>query len=314
MKKRKSLFKWIGGKKWLQKDLQTIFSRKINNPDIDTYIEPFCGGLGSILSNLDFLKDNGIKKIIANDINSGLIGLYKNIQNNPKELIDVYHKIELRYSKKIPKKAESLNPTKDKEEIRPLLSNAQKYYAKCKDDFNNIKEKKSTSVECSALFLFLMNHCFNGVYRENLSGKFNTPYNWECKIIKTEETEENILFHSKIFNEIEFVFTNMGAIEFISAHMSSSKNAFFYFDPPYLNDKKKIENKYNKNGFNYSDQISTLNTLLKLDNFVYSNHNLDVFIEFVQHNKLESKTVYRSNVMNSLSENRGKKVAEIIIY
>lgn len=314
MKKRKSLFKWIGGKKWLQKDLQAIFSRKINNPDIDTYIEPFCGGLGSILSNLEFFKENGVKKIIANDINSGLIGLYKNIQNNPKKLIDAYHKIELKYSKKIPKKAESLNPTKDKEEIRELLINAQKYYAKCKDDFNNIKEKKSTSVECSALFLFLMNHCFNGVYRENLSGKFNTPYNWECKIIKTEETEENILFHSKIFNEIEFVFTNMGAIEFISTHISFSKNAFFYFDPPYLNDKNKVENKYNKNGFNYSDQINTLKTLLKLDNFVYSNHNLDVFVEFVQQNKLESKIVYRSNVMNSLSENRGKKVAEILIY
>lgn len=314
MKKRKSLFKWIGGKKWLQKDLQSIFSLKIQSSNADTYIEPFCGGLGSILSNYDFLKSNGIKKIIANDINSGLIGFYQNVKDNPKELIEAYHIIELKYSKLIPKKAEKLHPTKDKVELRKLLVKAQNNYAKCKDKFNKVKEEDSYAIECSALFLFLMNHCFNGVYRENLSGKFNTPYNWECKIIKTEETEENILFYSEIFNEIDFTFTNMGAIEFLTEYKNYNSNALFYFDPPYLNEKKKVENKYNKNGFSYDDQIAILQNLLNINNFVYSNHNLSVFINFVKENEMNSKIVFRSNVMNSLSKNRGNKIAEILIY
>lgn len=42
------LFKYIGGKSWLKDELNNTVNKVLkDNPNIDTYIEPFAGGLGA---------------------------------------------------------------------------------------------------------------------------------------------------------------------------------------------------------------------------------------------------------------------------
>lgn len=71
------LFNWIGGKKWLEPQLNITFSRYYNKKITD-YAVPFSGGLGSFLFTINTLKYIGIKNFHLNDINSSIINTYKN--------------------------------------------------------------------------------------------------------------------------------------------------------------------------------------------------------------------------------------------
>ena len=50
------LFKWIGGKSWISNKLNEKTNEIIKDKNIITYVEPFCGGLGSFLSLFETLK------------------------------------------------------------------------------------------------------------------------------------------------------------------------------------------------------------------------------------------------------------------
>ena len=54
-------FKYIGGKYWLQKELSILVKKQLaKNCHIDTYCEPFCGGLGAFLNIYHILLENNI--------------------------------------------------------------------------------------------------------------------------------------------------------------------------------------------------------------------------------------------------------------
>jgi DNA adenine methylase len=309
----KSLFKWIGGKKWLQKDLESVFSTVLKNKEVEYYIEPFVGGLGSAIGNIELLKSKGVKKFIFNDVNSSLISTYNNLKDNLDDLFEEYCKIENKYTKLIPKEALKLNPTKDKEILRPLLRNAEVYFYDIRNKFNKKKQVSPESISSVALFLFLANHCYNGIYRENNSGGYNSPYNWECNIINKENRYQDFLRYSNILNDNDFTFMNLDVFDFMIKVQPFLNKSLSYFDPPYLNDKKPA-NKYNKNQFTLEDQYKLLEWNKIIDNCVFSNHSLPLFREFCENNNFKYKEVHRSNVMNSKAEKRSSKIAEILAY
>ena len=74
--------KYIGSKTRLAKHIAPIINDIIKRYDIDTYIEPFCGGL-------NMMEHINCKNRIAYDINRYLINMWKDILNGwmpPKEL------------------------------------------------------------------------------------------------------------------------------------------------------------------------------------------------------------------------------------
>jgi site-specific DNA-adenine methylase len=120
----KTLFKWIGGKKWLGSKLKTN-TTDVLNENRDTYIEPFVGGMGAFLAILPILKERGVKKFILNDLNSNVIDIYKTVKDDPKALISVFSKIELDYYKEVDKFKEQgiyeLHKTDQKRELKGML-------------------------------------------------------------------------------------------------------------------------------------------------------------------------------------------------
>lgn len=304
------LFNWIGGKKWLSKELNELYEGVLQSKDITTYVEPFAGGLGAFLYTLETLKNHGVEKYILNDVNETIITIYNEIKENYTELFENYWKIEEEYSKTIVPEVLKLNKTKQKEEIKSLLIPARDFYESQKLVFNNLK--LSDIKKSIPYFLFLSQHSFNGVYRENSKGGFNTPFNWEAGLSKKEDRLEVFNEYNKIFNIVNVEFYNKSAFEIIDIYLKED-SVMFYLDPPYLNESIG-ENKYNKDHFGITEQKILLDQIKNMDTVIFSNHYLKIFIDFCENNNFKYKEVFRNNLINSDPTKRSQKISEILAF
>lgn len=210
--------KWVGGKSQIIENVIELFPTSFNN-----YYEPFLGGGSVLLALLDAIKQERISidgKIYASDLNAGLIGLWKNIQAFPIQVISETKKLISEYN---------------------LASDGEVYYYSTRTEFNKASLNK-TSLSASCMFLFLNKTCFRGIYRENNSGKFNVPYGFykSPKIM----SDENILTISELIQDVEF-----SHADFSHSFMNIIHGDFIYLDPPYAPENETSFIKYNKNGF-----------------------------------------------------------------
>ena len=249
----KYLVRWVGGKNRLIPEIDKRIPKDIN-AQYDTYVEPFVGG-GSVMFHI--LNNYNFKKIYVNDKNKELINLYLAIKKFPKEMVDKIEKLDLKYL--------SLEVNKKKEMYHLIRKN-----------YNRIKLKdEKINIEKANLLMFLMRMCFNGVYRVNKKGEFNTSIGSFLtrsfrKITKEEifaisEQLENVNFFSKDFSELEDLI---------------SDKTFFYLDPPYLPETDKQEHiRYTPDGFSIDEQkrlkefINKIN--LKGGKFILSNSDTE---------------------------------------
>jgi DNA adenine methylase len=306
-------FKWIGGKKWLEKELNNHFKIVLNsalktNKEI-IYIEPFCGGLGAFKSILHLLIEFNVKKIILNDINTAIIYTLKALKENFNELSLEYKKMEENFSKLISVEIQQYHPTNDKLELKIKLKDAEKEFNRLKKEFNSLKDSENYLM-VAALFLFLMKHCFNGIYRENSKGEFNTPFNWVNKPVDIDNRLLKLKEYHELFNDLDIVFENKDVFELLKEKKDFNK-IVLYLDPPYLNENND-ENKYNKDVFNKEKQISLLEILKNYHYFLYSNHLLPIFEEYFSQDNHNFDIVLRKNVISGKGENRGILFKEIL--
>ena len=135
------ILKWAGG----QTQIKNIILKEIEkyfDVETSTYYEPFFGG-GAILFSL--LP----KKAVINDINSELINVYKTVKYHSEDLI---------------RKTEDYK-NKDSEE----------FYYDIRAWDREESFKKLNKVKMAARTIYLNKTCYNGLYRVNQSGFFNTP-------------------------------------------------------------------------------------------------------------------------------------------
>lgn len=305
-KKTMTMFNYIGGKTWLKKQLRESIQTIIKDRTITTYVEPFAGGLGAFLGLYDILIENNIKNIILNDINSKLINFYKIVKNDHINLILEYMKLELAYEKTIPLESKLLHKTKDKIKLKIDLENSEIFYKKVRNDFNS----QQTDLESAVSLLFLQNHCFNGIYRENLKGGYNTPFNWDCKVFTEDKIKEKIEDVHNVFNLFNIDFTNKSFVD-----LDYNKNSLYYLDPPYINDIDKNENQYNKDSFNI-DKQKLLISKIKKTMFLYSNHDNNILIKEFEANNIpiHVSRISRKNIISASIESRKVDKIEILVY
>ena len=312
----KPLFKYIGGKRWLKNNLEEHFRNVLSNRSLTTYCEPFVGGMGAFLSIYNVLLDNGIKKVILNDINVNIINFYKIINGEDgmshKDLIVEVIDLERELHDLIPVGTKQMHKLKEKEKIKIRLRDANWFFGEKRKRFNELLliENKNTAeiIESASLLMFLQTHCFNGVYRENSRGEYNTPFNWEATTKTQKQITEDVKAVKNVFSKFEMIISNSSALD-----LEYSKDVFYYLDPPYINDGEN-ENKYHKDHFDKEKQLKLIANL-KDNVFVYSNHNnqeiKDAFdLHGVEYNL---EIVRRKNIMSASVESRKEDKEELII-
>ena len=290
----KPFLKWVGGKG----QLMDIINQNVPEDAPDIYIEPFLGG-GSVFINM--VQKNLFKKFIISDINSKLISVYECVRDNPIELM-----------------SELTNYKNVYNSLDNMISKRNYYYHQ--RELLNIAD--NSKLIDAALFIFLNKTCFNGLYRENSIGDFNTPFgeqeNPEFFI------EDNIMEWSNVLNMKDndgnhiIIIKNCG-FEQLSDDIDN--NCFVYLDPPYRPITNGGFNSYNKSGFGDDMQIKLSEFYRYMDNkgakLLLSNSNpkllnpQDTFFDTL-YNGFNIQLVAANRSVNSDPTNRGK-ITELLI-
>ena len=281
MKKNKNLLiqpflKWAGGKRQLIPQMEKYLkSIKYTN-----YYEPFIGG-GSILF---YLQPN---KAVIGDYNKDLIECYKCIKYNYDELID------------------KLKEYEDK-------NNEEDFY-KIREVDRKEEYKKWTSVERAARLIYLNRTCYNGLFRLNSAGQFNTPFG--------KYKNPNIC-NTPVLKALHEYFTN-NDIEFRQGDFEECckdvpKGSLIYFDPPYdrFDDQVNFVG-YTENGFTRKDQERLKKLCDKLiDNdctVIISNSSTSFIKElYNDKDKYTIHTLMAKRNINSNAQKRGE-IKEVLI-
>lgn len=235
----KPFIKWVGGKTQILEEVINLFPSEINN-----YYEPFVGG-GSVLIGMlsKGVKVNG--KIYASDINTTLIGLYKNIQSNCDLLIEEANKLKEVFSN-IMGTAVNREPTT----LEEATTSQESYYYWIRSLFRNIPSENKMGVRASAMFLFLNKTCFRGMYREGPSG-FNVPFGHYKNPAILEEDKIREL--SLLLKDV--MFSNCSFEEALSKLQPGD---FVYLDPPYVPENRTSFVGYTSDGFDKHEKLFSI--------------------------------------------------------
>jgi DNA adenine methylase len=231
----KPFLKWVGGKTQILNDVISMFPVSMKN-----YHEPFLGGGSVLLGFLSYVKHGKINitgKIYASDLNSNLIGLYRNIQSRPDELIQEGKKLVEEF-----RQTNGTHVNRQPHSLAEAMTSPESYYFWIRSRFNALSKHERMGVAASAMFLFMNKTCFRGVYREGPKG-FNVPFgNYKNPTILEEE-------HIRTVSELirDVIFTDSS---FVDSFAKVTAGDFVYIDPPYAPETNTSFVSYTADGFN----------------------------------------------------------------
>ena len=266
------ILKWVGGKRQLLNDILPLIKSK------GTYIEPFLGG-GAVL----FAHQP--KKAIVNDYNSELMNVYQVIKSHPEQLIQL---LQIHQN-----------------------NNSEEYYYKTRELDRTEEYKELSPIQKASRIIYLNKTCYNGLYRVNSSGHFNSPYGkYKNPSIVNAPIIRAI---SKYFNDNEITLLQG---DYKEALKKAKKGSFVYLDPPYMPISSSANfTGYTENGFGYKQQEELKKECDKLREkeirFVLSNSDCSEIRELYKEYKIQ--TVQAKRAINSNSAKRGE-INEVLIY
>lgn len=230
----KPFLKWVGGKSQILNEVLDSFPRELNN-----YHEPFLGGGSVLLGLLSRVREGHIilaGNVYASDLNSNLIGLYKNIQSSPDALIREVKKLTTEFAQ-----CQDVRVNRAAISLEEALTSPESYYFWVRSRFNALSKQERTTAAASAMLLFMNKTCFRGVYREGPHG-FNVPFgNYKQPGILDEVHIREV---SQLVKNV--IFTNQS---FQSSLSKVRAGDFVYLDPPYAPESAKSFVGYTADGF-----------------------------------------------------------------
>ena len=190
------IIKWAGGKRQLLSELKQRIPKEYNR-----YYEPFFGS-GALFFDVQ------PKDAIINDFNKELINMYSFVCNEPDGVIGVLDELQNEYN--------ALDSLEDKSEC----------FYRMRERYNEGIVNGVLNKESAALFIFLNKSCYNGLYRVNSKGLFNTPFGKHKKIKLYDKSNFKACVKALGNATIKYG-------DFEDACEKASYGDFVYFDSPY---------------------------------------------------------------------------------
>lgn len=233
------------------------------------YIEPFLGGAAM------YFHLRPIASVLS-DLNSRLIETYQAIRANPlpcQELLKEHHERH------------------------------------CKDYYYEVRDTEFASLpDRAAQFLYLNRTCWNGLYRENLAGKFNVPIGTKSLVFDPNED----------FSAISALLQNaeISCGDFEITMDKAEEGDFVFCDPPYTTAHNMNGFvKYNQHIFSWDDQVRLRDAASRA-----MERGATVVVTNADHPSLHSlyanagkiNVVQRSSVISGISKGR-RMTSEILV-
>jgi DNA adenine methylase len=240
-----------------------------------TYVEPFVGG-GALFFSLR--PDNAVLA----DSNEELMNCYEVVRDHCPDLIEELQKFaELPYSE-------------------------ETFY-----EIRKMRLPPEEKIKQAARMIYLNRTAYNGLYRVNRSGNFNTPFGrYEKLSLPTGKVLQDAskALQKSVLKTGDFEGTLQNSLR---------KGDFAYIDPPYPAVSKYSDfNRYTKNFFSDEDHKRLSEQAKKLDDrgvaFVLSNANHPLIRKLYEGTKFKIVRVLAPRYINSRGDRRGN-VAEVII-
>jgi DNA adenine methylase len=212
--------------KWAggKKDMLPLFQEIWETQSSDRLVEVFAGGL-AIALGLE------LENVVANDINKDLISFYQFAQSGqvfPGEFVHSF-----------------------------------KEYAAAKELYNTrvARGNTLTADDCARLFYYLSKTSFNGLYRVNARGIYNTPIGYPARY-KSHPDKDTMSFNTQFsysFPEFAKVTKNwtFNSVDFRRLEIKPSD--LLFADPPYYGNYSQ----YSSTNFHWRDHVDLANWLDK---------------------------------------------------
>ena len=277
---------YTGGKYKLLPQILPLFPK-----EIDTFFDLFTGG-ANVAVNVN------AKTIIANDIESNIIGVYNSFQRyDINELISSIEKIinDFGLSKT---NAEGFN------KFRKL--------------YNEVKLGISESVYDLDVMLFvLICYSFNHQFRFNSSGEFNMPFGKDRSQWNNTMKNNLINFHGFITkNNINFVNNDFNGFLDIKRF---GKNDFVYCDPPYLitcatyNEQNGWNEQRERELLSFLDDLNSNGIRFALSNVLYNKGKENAILKEWSDKYNVHHLEYTYQNCNYHTKDKGNKADEILV-
>ncbi|VQB54379.1 modification methylase [Streptococcus pneumoniae] len=264
--------KWTGGKRQLLPVIRELIPKTYNR-----YFEPFVGG-GALFFDL------APKDAVINDFNAELINCYKQIKDNPQELIEIL-KVHQEY-------------------------NSKEYYLDLRSADRDERIDMMSEVQRAARILYMLRVNFNGLYRVNSKNQFNVPYG---RYKNPKIVDEELISAISVYinnNQLEI---KVG--DFEKAIVDVRTGDFVYFDPPYIPlSETSAFTSYTHEGFSFADQVRLRDAFKRLSDtgayVMLSNSSSALVEELYKDFNIHYVEATRTN--GAKSSSRGK-ISEIIV-
>lgn len=217
--------KWAGGKRQILPFILQMINETIEEQkgEQHVYIEPFLGG-GAVFFELQ------PQKAVVSDLNEELMNAYNIIKSEDyRKLID-----------------------KLKEYEREYKDEPDEFYYEIRRRDREPGWKNCGTIERAARMIFLNKTCYNGLYRVNKRGEFNTPIGrYINPAICDEQTIEAV--HNYLADERNEIIIINDSYE--TAMHKATDGDIIYVDPPYDYEDDDGFTKYQMEGFSFEDFV-----------------------------------------------------------
>lgn len=209
--------KWAGGKGQLLESLSAHFPKALLDGTVHTYAEPFLGGAAMFFHVMQRFP---LRTAYLLDANEELVLAYTVVQRDVEALIGELQRMAASYLR--------LDP--EARRARYLKVRAAFNRGKPAMDFR--RYARDAWVERAAQILFLNKTCYNGLFRVNRSGEFNTPPGRYARPAIADA--DTLRAASAVLTRAD-VRIRLGDFGDLAARAGLLKpGSFVYYDPPYL--------------------------------------------------------------------------------